>query len=279
MLIYVSSYPRSGNSLMQNLIGICFERPITGVETKSKLIHTKYTKNWRYNGQPLSSDQAELQLLAFNLSKQFFKKHNLNKWIVLYDLDVPPYTKNCRCLLPGCQSVLTPTNRQKLADDENYFFVKTHGIPYEKYFDNEYVIQIVRHPTLVFDSYLYFINGNGNQAMTLDEVITGKVPYGSWSEWHQKWEQAKSSLNGKFLRLRFEDILSDTHKACDQIKALINLDYNPAKELTSFEELHQRNPNYYRSGKTDGGKKLYSPNQMRLIQELHSVTMEQFGYE
>lgn len=278
MLIYISSYPRSGNSLIQNLIDTYFERPITGVEPKSKLIHTKNTNNWRYSGQPLPSDQAELQLLALNLSKEFFKKHNLTKWIVLYDLSVPPYTKNCHCLLPGCQSVLTPKNRQKLADDENYFFIKTHSIPHKTYFKNEYVIQIIRHPTLIFDSYLHHLNRNGKQA-TIDDVIIGKVPYGSWSEWHQKWEQVKSSLDGRFLRFRFEDVLSDTYKPCEQIKALIKLDYNSAKELTSFEDLHQQNPNYYRSGKTNALEKLYSPDQMHLIRELHSMTMEQFGYE
>lgn len=79
MLIYLPSYPRSGNSLIQDIIGTFFKRPITGVEPKSKLIHTNYTKNWRYNNQPLSSEQAQLQLLALNLSKQFFKKHDLNK--------------------------------------------------------------------------------------------------------------------------------------------------------------------------------------------------------
>lgn len=265
--------------MIQDIIATFFERPITGVEPKSKLIHTDSTKNWRYNNQPLSSNQAQLQLMTLNLNKQFFKKHDLNKWIISYDLTVPPYTQNCHCLLPGCASVLTPRNRQKLANDQNCFFIKTHALPYEKYFDNEYIIQIVRHPSLVFDSYLSFLNMNDNQATTIDEVIRGKVPYGSWSEWHQKWEQAISSLNNRFLRLRFEDTLLDTLKSCAQIKSLISLDYNPTKELTSFEKLHERNPNYYRSGKSDSQENLYSPNEINLIHELHGVTMKQLGYE
>ncbi len=287
MLIYISSYPRSGNSLMQNLIGNFFARPITGIGASSKLIKNKNTKNWRYNNRALPDSHEEIQLLTSKLNKQIysiwnrfiFRRYDISEWLVLYDLDVPPYTKNCRSLLPGCKNILTPKNRQKLAADPNYFFIKTHSLPYSKYFDNEYVIQIVRHPSLVFESYFHFVNRNSNKDTTLNEVIMGKVPYGSWSEWHQQWEQIIPALQNQFLRLRFEDILANPTQACEQIKELIGLNYNSEQKLTSFEELHQRNPNYYRSGKTEKKSTPITPDQKALLQQLHGVTIAQLGYE
>lgn len=284
MLIYISSYPRSGNSLMQNLISNFFERPISGVEPKSKLIKTEFTKNWRrknwhYNDQLLPDDQSEIQSLASKLNRRIFRKYALDNWIVLYDLDVPPYTKNHRCLLPGCQNILTPKNRQKLAKEKSYFFIKTHNTPYEEYFGGEYVIQIIRHPKLVFESYFRFLKENGHKDKTMEEMISGKLLYGSWSKWHQNWEKVSSSLQDNFLRLHFEAVLSDTHGACNQIKTLINLNFNPDRKLTSFEELNKRYPNYYHSGKVDSKETSYTLDQLNLIQELHGFTMKQFGYE
>lgn len=68
-------------------------------------------------------------------------------------------------------------------------------------------------------------------------------------------------------------------QACKQIKEMIALDYNYNRKLTSFEELHQRNPNYYRSGKTKKEKLSYDPVQIALLQQLHGVTITQLGYE
>ena len=287
MLIYISSYPRSGNSLMQDLIGNFFASPITGIEANSKLIKNKNTKNWRYNNRSLPDNHEEIQLLSSKLNEQImsrwnryiFRRYDINKWLVFYDLDVPPYTKNCYSLLPGCQNILTPKNRRKLAVDPNYFFVKTHSLPYQEYFNDEYVIQIVRHPSLVFESYFNLVNGNSNKYTTLDEVIMGKVAFGSWSEWHQHWEQIIPALQNQFLRLRFEDILANPTQACEQIKELIGLNYDSEQKLTSFEKLHQQNPNYYRSGNTEKEKPSYNLDQIALLQKLHGVTIAQLGYE
>jgi hypothetical protein len=272
---------------MQNLIRNFFARPISGVESNSKLIRTKFAKNWRYNGQTLPNSQEELQSISLKLNRQIlsrwnryiFKTYDINKWVVEYALDLSPYSKNCRCLLPGCQNILTDRNRQKLANDCNYFFIKTHNPPFLEYFDNEYVLQIVRHPSLVFESYFHFLSKYINRHKTLDEVIMGQVPYGSWSDWHQQWERAMSVVNGKFLRLRFEDILLDTLIACQQIKELIGLDYDSTQTLTSFSELKQRDSSYYRSGDTESIDCYNRSESFKLLQKLHAATIASLGYE
>lgn len=287
MIIYLSSYPRSGNSLIQNLISNFFARPITGFDLTNKLIKPNVTKNWYYNNQPLTQSHEEIELLVSKLNqrvlsrlnKYIFRKYDLNQWIIKYDLAVPPYTENLLCLLPGCRNILTPQNRQKLAADSNYFFIKTHDIPFPQYFQNEYVIQITRHPSLVFDSYFHYLKKHSDENQTLNNVISGKVYCGSWSKWHQDWDETMSDFSKQFLRLRFEDILSDTLKTCEQIKALINLDYDSSKQLVSFEELNKRNPDYFRSGKTKSTGITYHQDQLDFIQKLHGATLTKLGYE
>lgn len=283
MLIYMSSYPRSGSSLMQQIINNFFEKPWTGVDTANKPLHEitgipSYFKNWHYDPKILSNKKTIYHWLLNYLNRRFLKIYNLNKWIATYDLNVPPYTKNCRYLLPGCRDVLTLKNRQKLADEETYFFVKTHNLPYKKYLNNEYVIQMTRHPGAVCLSFLKFLN-NINQQKTLDEVIKGKTFYGSWSKWHQRWNQVIPSLNGRFLQLKYEDTLLNPGKVCEQIQALIHLEYKNDKNIPSFKELNQANPNYYVSGNTGHWKHSYSHNQMTLLYQLHGVTIQQLDYD
>lgn len=288
MIIYLSSYPRSGNSVMQNLISNYFERPITGVEPPSKLLRTRSTENWRYKDHPLPESNEDLWKLSSQLSKRInsrlnrkiFKIYDLSSWLVSYDLKVPPYTKNCQTLLPGCQHILTPKNRQRLAEDHNSFFIKKHSFPYEEYFDGEYIIQAVRHPENVFESYLSFLAKSTKYVKTMDDVIRGEgIPFGSWSTWHKTWEQSIPDLEGKFIRFCFEDILKNSFQVCDQIKALTGLDYNPDASLDNFSELSKRDPKYYRSGKLTANESKYTVDQMRLIRELHGDMMQKLGYE
>ena len=289
MIIYIASYPRSGNSLMQRTIITHFERPITALNPNSR--RAEYyanggeglIKNWRCNIQT-SNKQGIWQILSNKLNDKIFKRYNLNEWIALYDLNVPPYSKNCRYLLPGCKNVLTSKNRQLLAADCNsHIFIKTHELPFKEYFDGEYVIQPIRHPGSVIWSYFNLIKTelqhNYNYTkITLEKVIRGRVGYGSWSNYHQSWSQAISLLRGKLIRIRFEDLIADRIKACEQISKTIGLEYDPAKKMPSFEKLRQENPNHFRAGKSTGWEEHYSNKQIQLLQKIHGPTMQQLGY-
>jgi hypothetical protein len=287
MIIYIASYPRSGNSLTQQTIITYFERPITALNPKSRKAKffanggAYFVKNWRYNVQPTSGDKTIWQILWDKLNNRIFKIYDLDKWIALYDLNVPPYNKNCRYLLPGCKNVLTPKNRKLLAADRNsHIFIKTHELPFKNYFEGEYVIQPIRHPGAVLWSYFNLSKDfYGDNTISLEKVIRGMVGYGSWSNYHQIWSQAIPSLNGRFIRIRFEDMLLDRLKACEQISATIDLEYNPDNQEPSFEQLHKNNPNHIRAGKATGWEEHYTHVQMELLEKLHGSTMQQLGYE
>ncbi|MEQ9236758.1 sulfotransferase domain-containing protein [Coleofasciculus sp. E2-BRE-01] len=284
MIIYISSYPRSGNSLIQQIINVFFEKPWTEVYKPQKPLEKitgvpSYFTNWRSSPHPWQP-KSTWQLLWDKFNRKILKIYDVEKWIATYDLDIPPYTKNCRYLLPGCYDVLTPKNRQILAAEDTPYFVKTHATPYRQYFEKEYVIQIVRHPGPVCWSYLNLLKDYYNKQKTLDDIISGKTPAGSWSKWHQSWKQAIPSFNGRFMRLKYEDVkLTDRHSICKQIKFMTGIDYNPTREEISFEILQKQAPNYYRAGQNKHWQQHYTSEQINLLYKLHNVTMEELGYD
>ncbi len=288
MLVYISSYPRSGSSLVQQTINTFFEKPWTSVHTTDRTRPLEkiagcpdYFKNWRYDQSILSQKKTILQQGLEKLNHKIFKIYNLDQWIALYDLNIPPYTQNCRYLLPGCFNVLTEKNRKILASEETCFFVKTHYLPYRKYFDNEYVIQSIRNPYNVFISYKQFIKKFHNQDINLTEVIQGNVPFGSWSKWHESWNHKSLELGEKFLQIKFEDILqSDRVKICEKISSMISVSYNENNNQPSWEDLQKINPNYYRSGNITGEEvyNSYTQEQVNLIENSHGSVMKKLGY-
>ena len=285
MIIYIASYPRSGNSLTQNMIQTFFERPITtddqGSRGKGSQKPYSYASgafpfivNWRWpnNNSHPPSRWDKLQARTLN--------NNLSRWIALYDLNVPPYNKNCRYLLPDCSKVLTPKNRQQLAGEDSHFFIKTHRPPFQEYFEGEYVLQPTRHPGAVLWSYFNLIKANyEDSTISLEKVIRGKVGFGSWSNYHQTWNQAIPLLNGRLIRVRFEDILLEPLQVCAQISATTGLKYNSSKKMSSFAELNKENPNHFRAGQAKGWEEHYTDSQIQLLQNIHGSTMEQLGYE
>lgn len=284
MLIYISSYPRSGNSLIQQTINIFFEKPWTGVDKPKKPLEEitgvpSYFTNWRYGLHPWQP-KPSWQLLWEKANRKIFKVYDVEKWIAYYDLNIPPYTENCRYLLPGCRDVLTQENRQILAAEDTPYFVKTHATPYREYFEKEYVIQIVRHPGPVCWSYLNLLKDYYNKQKTLDDIIIGKTSAGSWSKWHQSWNQAIPSLKGGFMRLKYEDVkLADRHSICDQIKSLTGIDYNATREEISFKTLQKKAPNYYRYGQNQNWQQHYTNDQINLLYKLHNITLQELGYD
>ena len=286
MIIYIASYPRSGNSLTQQIIINYFERPITALNPRSKKAEffasgkASFIKNWRYNAKR-PSNRSKIQVLWNKLNERTFKIYNLNQWIALYDLNVPPYSKNCRYLMPGCKNILTPKNRQLLAADRNsHFFIKTHQLPYKEYFEGEYVIQPIRHPGAVLWSYYHLHKAeNKDTTITLEKVIAGETITGSWSSYHQSWNRAISLLNNRAVRIRFEDSIVDRIKACEQISATIKLGYNPASQIPSFAKLRQKSPHHFRAGKATGWEEHYTDEQIQLLQKKHGSTMNQLGYK
>ena len=137
MLIHLASYPRSGNSLVQQIIHDYLGRPTSTIFDRKPAKLERYInnevptiRNWR---QPSARQYFTRGLLS--------RFDPLPDWLASFDLTLPSGDViSQKYLLPGCPEILNPSNRKRLARMDSTFFVKTHWRPYESYFEGEFII-------------------------------------------------------------------------------------------------------------------------------------------
>jgi hypothetical protein len=213
-------------------------------------------------------------------ARQYFMRGLLSRfdplpdWLASFDLTLPSGDViPQKYLLPGCPEILNQSNRKRLARMDSTFFVKTHWRPYESYFEGEYIILPVRHPGAVLNSLRHFLKDHRGKDIPLDDVIAGKTPHGDWSEWHARWLDVQERYPSQVLILRFEETVADPLGAAEQISTFLQVPYDDGAQLTDFETLQSTAPKHFRSGKAEGWRKAYTPEQQAQIEELHSPTM------
>ena len=254
VLIYISSYPRSGNTWVRILIRHYFDR-------RSSSIYPEPT------GDPnLVQDEDGSFGPAFSE----------------YQTQYPPITTRRR-LVNGCGPILTEELRRHLGASDEHFFLKTHELPYEKYCDGECVIHLVRHPGAVFWSYYnYLLDFEVTSPnLTKEDVIKGQVPFGSWSEYTERWLECGEVLGDRFLIYSYEQLSCGEAEFCEKVSSLTGLPIR--REIGSyppFEHWRDRfSPKLFRSGKVDEWKSHLSGSQLELVKRLHNSTVEKLGYE
>ena len=274
MLIHLASYPRSGNSLVQQVIHDYFGRPTSTIFDLKPAKVERYInievpsiRNWR-------KPSARPSLIGGILSRF----DPLPDWLASFDLTLPSGEVILqKYLMPGCPEILTPSNRKKLARMDSTFFIKTHRRPYDAYFEGEFIILPVRHPGAVLNSLKHFMKDHRGKDVPLDDVIAGKTPHGSWSEWHSRWLAIHAQYPSQMLILRFEETLADPRAAAERISDFLQVPYDEEAHLKDFEKLQQTAPKHFRSGKADAWKQAYTLDQEALVEELHSPTMSRLN--
>lgn len=267
MIVYLASYPRCGNSLLRDIIHAYFKYPTTDIypNTPNYPVKFAHATNWRIENQVTLWDKRNIRLVW-------------NQWVALYDRTAESERKNMRYLLHGCIKTLTPEHRQRFAAEDNIFFLKTHERPYAQFYDGEYVIQPVRHPGAVFRSYANLLSKNADQPLTLDSFIKGEGEFGSWSDYHRAWNDAIDSLNGRYLRLYYENMVNDQLPSAQQIHEFLRLPYDSAGQIRAFEGRHQHNPHMFGFGSNDGWENAFTAEQLRMTWKHHHEMMTFFGY-
>ena len=183
MLVYLASYPRSGNSLLQRIIAGAFWRLTAEVKVSPrKDLPLAPAKGWeKSRPDPADGDAPLVGALA--------------GWLIRYRREAPGEPMHWGLQLAP-QKLLTPEDRRRLAAHDELFLIKTHHPPFEAYAPGERVVQVVRSPGPVLRSYFRLLEaqaaGAGQDAPTLDEVIAGQTPFGSWSDYHAAWSATRS---------------------------------------------------------------------------------------
>ena len=178
MIIYLASYPRSGNSWLQNIFRHYF---------------------------------------AISHSNYYMQEGDITNLSFIDDVVVgDPFIiingpqsgdRNSKKLAHNCGLILTPEFRKKIANDKTIYLIKTHELPYEEYFENEFVIYIIRHPGAVLWSYLNFKKDFGSDSqLSLEELILGDSFVSTWDSHVNHWTTFGETNPSKYLLIKYEDI-------------------------------------------------------------------------
>lgn len=270
MIVYIASYPRSGNFWLQNLLANQFKRLTTnlheGANNPNMLAQwTKFNKDYY---------DIDVYPLEDNDRKKYGE---LFSWMVSYKSPVEEQLH--KGILPGFLGLLKKTElRNILSKDQESYFLKTHFYPNSEYLKREYVIQIIRNPGACLWSYYNFKRDLlKKQDVDLTSLIQRDSDYGSWSQYHLDWAEAARKLGSRYLSMRYEDLFGKEIEFCEKLQSFLDLNVASA-EMRSFGFYHQLRPMLTREGKAGGWEKNYSKDQLKLLWDTHRAMMTRFGY-
>jgi hypothetical protein len=220
MIVWLASYPRSGNTLLRLVLKEAF----------GKFTYSEYND---------LTDIGDDRALARKVNHVSYPM----SWDAYYEL---------------------ARKKPKL------YLVKTHGPPK----DDAPAIYVLRDGRAASVSYRHYLNNYGKLPTTLRDVVLGSVEFGSWSQHIESW---LPTSRPKTLFLRYEDMLDDLGSAIKRISAFLDI---PIKGdlTTSFESLHEKFPNFFRSGKREAEPEAFDAVDAGLFDLLHGPAMDSFGY-
>jgi hypothetical protein len=155
-------------------------------------------------------------------------------------------------------------------DGNDTWFVKTHDLQPGP----DKAIYVIRDGREAMVSFLNYLTHYGREPVDLSDVVTGAVPFGSWSDHVEGWDPA---ARPDTLLLRYEELAADPVAHLPVIARFIGRDTVPGV-LPTFADLHAVNPAFFRSGRVDSWKGVFSEDLHRLFWVLHGGVMLRYGY-
>lgn len=226
-LVYLASYPRSGNTLLRMILWQCF-----GLKTVSE-----YDEEPRWTANP-----DWLSLVG-----------SVQHW----DTDF----------------------LVRLDDEQGVVPFKTHAHPENMAYRERpaiYVIRDGREACVSYWRYHHDILGRGD--VSLRDVIRGDCLFGSWSAHVRAWNPVDA------LCLFYENMVTDLEANVGLIARFLQREADPllclsvGDPITPWDQLHQTDPAFFRSGTNDTWRELMTDDDLRLFDELHGDTMREYGY-
>ncbi|MFQ5527967.1 MAG: glycosyltransferase [Thermoanaerobaculia bacterium] len=176
---------------------------------------------------------------------------------------------------------------EKLRDDDELFFVKTHEMPAD---DDFPAIHLVRDGRDVLVSYANYIltkdpelqresvdRDPASVTQVMRDLVAYEASFGGWGPNVEAWFDRKPST----ALVRFEDLIRDPVSAT--AGALESLGLDPtgdrgAEPLPSFEDLHRIAPEFFRRGKVGDFRGQVPPDLQLLFWQKYGALMNRLGY-
>ena len=222
MIVWLASYPRSGNTFLRVVLGAVF-----GLET--------YTL---YDERPEAAPELG---------------------------PAPPLP------LSGPEPLVgLPFDVRKFAGRSELHVVKTHDPPR----DARPAIYVVRDGREATASYFHYHRDVLDRPVSIDSLIRGKVGFGSWGRHVAMWNPQRRPNT---LVLRFEELTANPIAQVERIGSFLGV--KPVgRRVPSFDDLKRTAPTFFRSGRTDSWRKLFTHEEHALFWDLHGDEMRAFAY-
>jgi hypothetical protein len=273
MIIYIASYPRSGNLWVRSLISNQFKKLTTQIHGKVRsgdTLATWFRSESRLYGATITTDDAAKEMPVDG-------PQALKGRMALYDFEGGANFSH-RTLIPGFVDIFKEEIRKYLAEDKEIYFVKTHFHLPAITFPGERVLQIIRHPgATLWSFYKFFQERQGRNDVTLQSVIMGKHDFGDWSEYYTHFKAIEPQLSGKLLMVRYEELAKSESEVCERMAQFFNLPIVDGV-FRPFEFYKQKRPQVARSGTVSGWEQNFSQADWDLLIERHGKMMEAMGY-
>lgn len=273
MIVYVASYPRSGNLWIRSLISNQFKMLTTRIHGKAR--EAADLETWANLENILYGVVVQTEGPAKDLPLDGPKA--LKGRFVLYDFENGSHLSH-KTLIPGFTDVFTDEVRQFLAADQEYYFIKTHFPPPSEIFTGEYFIHIIRHPGASLWSYYQFLhNHRGKNEVSLESIVRGEHGFGDWSDYHKKFNEFAPQANGRFFQIKFEDLARSESAICERSADFLDLPILDT-EYRPFEHYQKHLPGIARSGTVTEWEKKFSSADFELLETRHGEMSRQLGY-
>ena len=288
MIIYLASYPRSGNSWIQSILFQNFKIISSSVykEIDEFKLFMALDPDFKFpmldEEKNLTSTARAKEFIESHLERFLSQKFSFEDQLFLDNSPLQelilPYGNDHLFFLSASKDFLSyPLVKQYLANSKNLFVVKTHERPYSSFFEGEKFLQIIRNPGAVFWSYLHFLKDYDGIETNLEEIILGEIGIGNWSQYQQVWTIERKKREESFCVVTYEDLASDLNAQIQKISDFIGL-LPTGLEKISFEKMHEANPVMVREGKKSLWEKNFTTYQLELIWFRHKGMMTKLGY-
>jgi len=277
MIIWIASYPKSGNTWVRSLLSSYL-----------------YSKDGNF---------------SFDLLKKILKFPS-KKYLEYY-------TKDFSDIKKVSEYWIAAQARINLYNQNKSIFLKTHSAlctlennPFTNKKNTQAVIYIVRDPRNVItsisnhfshdikESYNFMIDNN--KILTTDNLGVGEV-LGSWSNHYKSWKNIKFC---PFLLIKYEDLINDTTNSLiiilNFLQKFIDIDINKKKisktvenckfdnlrnmeiqqgfEEAAYSKKFKKKVNFFNLGKKNNWKNLLSPEIEKKIKKTFSNEMKELNY-
>jgi hypothetical protein len=157
-------------------------------------------------------------------------------------------------------------------ESKKLYLIKTHLGPAN---DSDKAIYLVRDGRESTLSYMNYLKDYGSQTQSLMDVIFGQTIFGGWGEHVRLWDPKNRDNT---LIVKFEDFVEDSGALTRKLSKFIGCKV-VGDEIPTFDELHKTNPRFFRSGRKDSWKKIYTKDEHNAFWLKNFEQMQLFGYD